>query len=143
MPNQRKRGINMYIKIENRNQGKRFTFFSREREINGEKVNYTEKSVFASLSEGVKVGEKNGQAIWENDYWNTLFCGKAYEKARTLKNKDKICVIEMNVRNLYFKNTKKSYPQIMVTDFDVISNENSNDVYMNVPDSMDEDLPFN
>ena len=134
----------MYIKFENREQGRRFTFFSREREINGTKVTHTEKSVFATLSEGIKTGENNGQPIWENDYWNTVFCGKAYEKALALKDKDRICVTEMNVRNVYHKPSKKSYPQITVTDFDVIvSNHVDNEGFMNIPDNIDEELPFN
>lgn len=137
----------MYIKIENREQGRKFTFFSREREINGEKVSHTDKSVFGTLSEGIKTGENNGQPIWENDYWNTAFCGKAYEKALDLKDKDRICVVEMNIRNVYSKNTKKSYPQIMVTDFDVISSHadhaEAGEGFMNIPDGIDEELPFN
>lgn len=137
----------MFIKYENREQGRRFTFFLREREINGVKTDRTDKSVFATLSEGIKTGESNGVAIWENDYWNATFCGKAYEKALTLDSKDRISVVEMNVRNIYSKNTKKSYPQITVTDFDVIGctkNGHScdNEEFMTLPDN-DEGLPFN
>lgn len=109
----------MYIKFENRENGKKFTFFSSERTIDGEQVKMTDKCVFASLSEGIKTGENNGQPIFENDYWNATFCGKAYEKAKELKDKDRIIVVEMNIRNRYIN--KKSYPQITVTDFDVVS----------------------
>lgn len=135
----------MYLKFEDRTQGKRFTFFSKEREVNGQKVNHTDKCVFGTLSEGIKTGENNGQPIWENDYWNVTFCGKAYEKALQLKDKDRIVVVEMNVRNVYWKPTKKSYPQITVTDFDVLENatNNAGDGFMNVPDGIDEELPFN
>lgn len=136
----------MFIKIENREQGRHFTFFSKEREINGEKVKHTEKSVFATLSEGIKVGEKNGQPLWENDYWNTVFCGKAYEKALTLKDRDRISVVEMNIRNIYVERVKKTFPQIMVTDFDIIStgnNSTDNDGFMNVPEEVVHELPFN
>lgn len=80
----------MYIKIENQENARRFTFFKKERIVKGEKVYNTDKSVFGTLSEGIKVGEVNGQAVWENDYWNVTFCGKAYEKALTLKDKDKV-----------------------------------------------------
>lgn len=111
----------MYIKFENREDGKRFTFFSNERTINGEKVKHTDKSVFGTLSEGIKTGENNGQPIYENDYWNVTFCGKAYNEALALKDKDRISVVEMNVRNVYSQKTKKTYAQIMITDFDVIS----------------------
>ena len=110
----------MYIKIEDREQGRRFTFFLREKEIKGEKVTHTDKCVFGTLSEGIKTGENNGQPIWENDYWNVTFCGKAYEKALALKDKDRVCVVEMNIRNIYHKASKRSYPQITVTDFDII-----------------------
>jgi len=113
----------MYIKFEKREEGRRFTYFPKEREINGEKVLHTDKCVFATLSDGVKVGEKNGRPIWENDNWQATFCGKAYQKALTLQEKDRISVTEMNVRNVYVRNIKKSFPQIMVTDFDIISQE--------------------
>lgn len=131
----------MYIKFEERANGKRFTFFKREKEVNGEKVNNTDKSVFGTLSEGIKVGEKNGQPIWENDYWNATFCGKAYEKALTLKDKDRVVVTEMNIRNIYSQNTKKSYPQITVTDFDlyVPNAEGNGENFV----SDEDNLPFN
>lgn len=132
----------MYIKFEDREKGKRFTFFTREREVNGEKVTHTDKSVFGTLSEGIKTGENNGQPIYENDYWDVTFCGKAYEKALSLKDKDKVCVTEMNVRNVYFKPTKKTYPQIMVTDFDVIAAEENADKDGFVPIT-DKDVPLN
>lgn len=147
----------MYIKFEDKEKGKRFTFFSKEREIKGEKVVHTDKSVFATLSEGIKTGENNGQSIWENDYWDTVFCGKAYEKALELKDKDRIIVTEMNIRNIFYKPNKRSYPKIMVTEFFVPESEPqvnqevdhgtadavSEEEFMDIPDEIDEDLPFN
>lgn len=134
----------MFIRFEDREQGRRFTFFHNEKTINGEKVDHTDKCVFGSLSEGIKTGENNGQPIWENDYWNTTFCGKALEKALTLNDKDRICVVEMNIRNIYSKNTKRSYPQITVTDFDIMASNGSHtdeNGYMNIPENAEE-LPF-
>lgn len=113
----------MFIKFEKREQGRYFTYFTKEKEINGEKVRNTDKCVFGTLSEGIKTGVNNGSPIWENDYWNTTFCGKAYEKALELENNTRIVVTEMNIRNKYSKETKKSYPQIMVTDFSIIEND--------------------
>ncbi len=109
----------MYFKFDSDN-AKRMTFFSREVEINGQKVNHTDKAVFSSLSEGIKVGEENGQSVYENDYWNTVFCGKAYQKALFLKDKDRVNILEMNIRNPYNKERKKSYPQITVMDFELV-----------------------
>lgn len=139
----------MYIKIENQENARRFTFFKKERIVKGEKVYNTDKSVFGTLSEGIKVGEVNGQAVWENDYWNVTFCGKAYEKALTLKDKDKVGITEFNVRNAYSKTTKKSYPQIVVTEFEILErkesvNENEDEMengFIDIPDNLPE-LPF-
>lgn len=128
----------MYIKFEDRTEGRRFTFFTREKEIDGQKTTHTARVVFGTLSEGIKTGENNGQPIWENDYWNAAFCGKAYEKALALKDKDRVCVTEMNVRNVYSKNTKKSYPQITVTDFDVMEKAAGGDEFVPVPDDFDD-----
>lgn len=144
----------MYIKFDDPEKGRRFTFFTREKEINGEKVNHTDKSVFATLSEGIRTGENNGQAIWVNDHWNALFCGKAYERALQLKNMDRVIVTEMNVRNIYYAPQHRNYPQIMVTDFyapeeqpenceDALPEEANEDGFMNIPDGLDEELPFN
>ena len=128
----------MYIKFENREQGRHFTFFSRKQKVNNESVTHTEKSVFGTLSDGIKTGENNGQPIYVNDYWQTAFCGKAYQKALELKDKDRISVIEMNIRNVYSSMTKKSYPQIMVTDFDIISTNNDNgDEYLKLPENVE------
>lgn len=110
----------MYIKFDDREKGKFFTFFSREVEKNGTKLRMTEKCVFATLSEAVRVGEANGKPLYEYDYWNATFCGKALEKAKTLKDKDKVQVTEMNVRNRYVSGRKMNYPQITVTDFDIL-----------------------
>lgn len=140
----------MYIKLTSET-GKRFTFFKKERVVNNERVTHTDKSVFGTLSEGIKVGEKNGQILWENDYWNTVFCGKAYQKALELEDKTRIIVTEMNVRNVYSRNTKRNYPQIMVTEFEIAEsagNENpasgntDDDSFMNIPEGLDEELPF-
>lgn len=114
----------MYIKFEEGQKGRYFTFFAKEKKVMGEMVNFTDKSVFATLSEGIKTGENNGKVLWENDYWDTIFCGKAYQEALNLKDKDKIVVKEMIIRNRYVKEKKKSYPQIMVTDF-VIDDKNA------------------
>lgn len=135
-----------------RDKGKRVTFFSRKVTVNGEKITHNENSVYGTLSEGIKTGENNGSAIWENDYWSTIFRGKrAYEKALTLKDKDRIVLVEFNVRNKYYAKTKKSYPQILVFDFDILSedekenngtNKTSGEKYLDIPDDIDSDLPF-
>lgn len=115
----------MYIKFEDREKGKLFTFFSREIEMNGEKVSMTEKCVFGTLSDSVRVGEVNGKTVYEHDYWNGVFCGKALEKAKNLKNKDRICVTEMIIRNRYIKEKRTSFSQICVTDFDILEKPDS------------------
>lgn len=147
----------MYIRFEDKEKGKRFTFFKKEREIKGEKLSHTDKSVFATLSEGVKTGENNGQPIWENDYWDAVFCGKAYEKALELKDKDRVVVTEMNIRNVLYRANKRSYPKIMVTEFYLPEPEAqaerdaeheaaaaaSGEEFIDIPDGMEDDLPFN
>lgn len=47
-------------------------------------------------------------------------------------------------RNVYHKPSKKSYPQITVTDFDVVGERATGDKdgFMNIPDGIDEELPF-
>lgn len=136
----------MYFNFENREDGKRFTYFSKEREVRGEKVTHTDKSVFGNLSEGIKVGEKNGQPIWENDYWSVTFCGKAYEKALQLADKTRIVAVEFNIRNKYYEPTRKSYPQITITDFDVLESSSTNvsgEGFKDIPEELSKEVPFN
>lgn len=118
----------MYIKFDKRDSGKKFSFFPREVEIDGNKVSHTDKVVFATLSESIKTGEDNGQPVWTNDYWSAGFCGKAYEKALLLKDKDRIIATEFNLRNIYNKDTKKNYPSISIFDFDVATSNEIPDI---------------
>lgn len=137
----------MYFRFENREEGKRFTFFKKEREVKGQMVGHTEKSVFGTLSDGIKTGENNGRPIYENDYWNVSLCGKAYEKALQLEDNTRIVAVEFNIRNPYYKPTKKSYPQITITDFDVLENtenntESGDKEFKEVPKELEKDMPF-
>lgn len=80
----------------------------------------TGKTVFSRISEAIKVGEKDGKNEYEFDSWNAVFCGKCLEKAKKLKNKEKINILEWNVRNHYVAADKRSYPKIMIYDFEKV-----------------------
>ncbi len=121
----------MYIKIErvsDKRVGKRFTFFSRKATVNGEQTDRTDKMVFGNISESIKEGEMHGKPVYRYDSWSATFCGKAYEKALTLTDKAHIDLYEFTITNRYNENTKKSYPSIMVFDFDIISDNAEGDV---------------
>lgn len=137
----------MYIKFERDpegHNGKRFNFFKRDIiKKDGEKIDHTDKSVFGTISEAIKTGENNGEPIFVYDNWNAVFCGKAYAKAMQLRDKDKIKVYEMNVRNVYYAQSKKTYPQITVTDFDVVGTDaNASEDFNNISPDLEDDLPF-
>ena len=102
----------MYAKNNNH-----VTFFKDEKNQN------TDKVVYGRISEAIKTGKKDGDKdIYEYESWNARFVGKAYDKAKELKDKDHITLTEWNVRNPYVQEKKRSYPYILIMDFEVREN---------------------
>lgn len=120
----------MYVKSE---KGNYVTFFKDE---NGKQ---TEKMFSARISEGIKVGEQYGKPVYEFESWNARFVGKALEKAKQLESKTRIRLTEWNVHNPYDKERKKSYPYILVMDFETMNTEETTNDTGNTDD---EDIPF-
>ena len=98
----------------NKNSKNYVTFFTADKEN-------TDKVIYGRISEAIKTGDKaeDGKDIYEYESWNARFVGKAFEKAKDLKDKDTVILTEWNCRNPYNKETKQSYPYILVTDFDI------------------------
>ena len=82
---------------------------------------HTEKVTYGRVSEAFDTGKKDaeGKSIFEFETTNARFVGKAREKALALKDKTKITLTEWSARNPYNKETKRSYPYLMVMDFEV------------------------
>ena len=55
--------------------------------------------------------------------WRTYFVGNAFEKALTLKDKDKILITSAKVENNYDKKNEKLYVKVTVFDFELEENE--------------------
>lgn len=87
-------------------------------------ANNTDKVLYGRVSEAIKVGEENGKPKYEFEGWNARFVGKAREKAAGLADKTSIKLTEFVVRNPYNKEKKRSYPYVMVTDFEVAERTN-------------------
>jgi len=89
--------------------------------FNDEGMKDTEKVVYGRVTEAFKTGEKNkdGKDIYEHEVWNARFCGKARAKAEGLADKTRITLTEWNARISYNEEKKKSYPYILVTDFEI------------------------
>ena len=71
-----------------------------------------------------------------------LHFGKALDKARSMEDGTRIIVVEMNIRNVYSKTTRRSYPQITVTDFDINESQHfdeNEDMFANMAE---EEMPF-
>ena len=98
----------MYVKNKNY-----VTYFVDENAKNTDKVFY------GRISEAIKVGEEDGKNKYEFEQWNARFVGKAKEKAEQLADKTRIALTEWAAHNPYNKEKKRSYPYIMVMDFDV------------------------
>lgn len=84
-----------------------------------------------------KVGEENGQPVFESDFINTTFVGKALEKV-LLQAKSKgiaklpIFISESSFRNRSYKDKEgawKTYTEVVVFDIeDIKSDEDSNEL---------------
>ena len=82
----------------------------------------TEKVTFGRVSEAIQTGRKDeatGKDVFEFENWDARFVGKAREKALTLKDKDRITLTEWSARCPYNKDKKRSYPYMMIMDFEV------------------------
>ena len=81
----------------------------------------TDKMIQGRISESVKTGRKDaeGKDIYEFENWNARFVGNACEKAKNLPDKSKITLTAWAARNPYSKEKKRSYPYLLVMDFEV------------------------
>ena len=104
-----------------------------------------EKYVQAKLS----TGKKNQDGSWTNMSWNVRFIGKCYDQASRLKEKDKIELRSGYVENSYDKETKKSYVNVIVFEFETEYNQEKpqaeKNPFASAPKEVDiknDDLPF-
>ena len=83
--------------------------------------NNTGKVVYGRVSEAVKTGRKDekGKDVYSFESWNARFVGKAKEKAEKLADKSRITLTQWSARVDYNKETKKSYPYLMVMDIEI------------------------
>lgn len=81
----------------------------------------TDKMIQGRISESVKTGRKDaeGKDIYEFESWPARFVGNACEKAKYLADKSKITLTVWAARNPYSKEKKRSYPYLLVVDFEV------------------------
>lgn len=77
------------------------------------KVEQKEKSVQANLSTSKKLPDGN----YKNMYWIAHFVGGATEKAKSLKDKDKIEITNGIIENNFDKEKDKLYVNVTIFDF--------------------------
>ena len=64
--------------------------------------------------------DKGGNNVFSS--WRGFFVGDAYEKAKQLKDKDKIILTASKVDNNYDKTKKALYLTLTIFDFDIVQN---------------------
>lgn len=80
-------------------------------------VEVLEKRVNARLSTSDK--DQNGE--YKNSYWNAVFVGGAFEKAKTLTDKDRIHINKCKITNETYKNKdgeNRSWLKVTIFDFE-------------------------
>lgn len=75
----------------------------------------TDKVTYGRVSESFKTGE--GQHEFET--WNARFVGTAKEKIAGVKSGARLVLTKWTARCPYDKEKKRSYPYIMVMDFEI------------------------
>ncbi len=83
------------------------------------KTNVSDKILFANLSSSKKNLSPEGEVTYENMSWNARFVGDAFEKAKTLKEKDKIDITKGAITNKYDKENQKLYVDVVVFDYEM------------------------
>ena len=95
---------------------------------------------------------------YETDFSSNFvrFIGTAHEQAKTLNDGDRIKIGSCETTNKYDKEKKVTYTNYLVFSYEMADGSNTSqkpkstsnpttgkDGFMNIPDGMDEDLPFN
>lgn len=112
--------------------------------------------VSASISSSKKLPSSGDEAKYRNSNWFATFVGDAAEKAKSLVEKDRIELTLAEVENVYVKEKDRSYLSVTIYDFKRAENAGTSedssapastggagDGFMNIPDGIDESLPFN
>lgn len=98
----------------------------------------------------ISISKKNKQTEkYEQDFGGYVrFIGDAHKKVASLKEKDRIKLGDCDVTNTYDKEKKVMYTNYALFTFETTDGSqatnkpNSND-FVNVPENIDEELPFN
>ena len=84
------------------------------------KVVIEDKCVKANLTTSKK-NANNADEKYSNMYWKAKFVGeKAFEKAKLLKDKDKIEILKGTIENTYDKDTKSLWVNVTIFDFNIM-----------------------
>ena len=84
-------------------------------------------TIFATLSEAEKVGESHGKPMFEYNNYYARFVGSAFEKAKSLKDKDRIEITKWSIVQKYSKERKRAYVTLSVFDFEKIEDDDKDE----------------
>ena len=99
----------------------------------------------------MSTSKKNKQTDqYETDFSSKFvrFIGTAHEQAQTLKGDERIKITSCEVTNHYDKEKQREYVNFLVYAFELANGskpapkQDKNDGFMNIPDGIDEELPF-
>ena len=100
-------------------------------------LHYYDGSVFNVEVEEKRVkanygtGDKQQDGTYRNSYWNTVFIGAAFDKAKTLKDKDRIHITKAKLTNEAYtpkdSDKKRMWLQLTVFEFEKHGDNSSDD----------------
>lgn len=100
----------------------------------------------------LSISRKNKQTNqYETDFSGfARMIGMAHQNAGTLKERDRIKIVDCDVTNHYDKEKNTTYTNFAIFSFEEADNQANTgtsqtgaDGFMNIPDGIDEELPFN
>jgi hypothetical protein len=105
---------------------------------------YNVESMKNYVKARMQTAEKKQDGTWENSSWFVNFVGKAKDKVAGLGDKSKIEITSMKITNVYNKEKKQSYLNVVVFDCDVTGAvaSDTGSVEGFIPIEADDDLPF-
>lgn len=103
----------------------------------------------------LSTSRKNRQTDeYEQDFGGYVrFIATAHQMAANLKERDRIKIGDCEITNRYVKEKNQTYTNIAIYSFEMADNSNNNsqptqakkpaEKFQNIPDGIDEELPFN
>lgn len=99
-------------------------YLGKKNFVNVFDVEVKEKYVQAHISSSEKVNENE----YANSNWYGRFVGQAFDKAKSLNQGQRICIVKGVVKNKYVKEKSRAYTSVTIFDFEIVNKNEKGEV---------------